>query len=127
MQSEHNGIYDATSGRLLYIQGDGVLTARNLELNSPRLTGDPVIFDGCQLERGDFYAAQLAGARFWDCDLAGADFSQAVLTGATLHGSRLDGVKHRREALRLRDAIKRNAVDELERVLERRAGRNGGC
>ena len=43
LQSECNGIYDATSGRLLYIQGDGLLTARKLELNPPRLTGDPVM------------------------------------------------------------------------------------
>ncbi len=43
LQSGYNGIYDATSGRLLYIQGDGVLTARKLELNPPRLSGDPVI------------------------------------------------------------------------------------
>ena len=43
LQSEYNGIYDTTSGRLLYIQGDGVLTARKLELNPPRLSGDPVI------------------------------------------------------------------------------------
>ena len=43
LQSAYNGIYDATAGRLLYIQGDGVLTARKLELHPPRLTGDPVI------------------------------------------------------------------------------------
>ena len=41
LQSEYNGIYDATSGRLLYIQGDRVLMARKLELNIPRLSGDP--------------------------------------------------------------------------------------
>ena len=43
VQSEANALYDANSGRLLYIQGDGVLTARKLELNPPRLSGDPVM------------------------------------------------------------------------------------
>ena len=43
LQSEYNGLYDATSGRLVYIQGDAVLTARKLELNPPRLSGNPLI------------------------------------------------------------------------------------
>ncbi len=43
IHSEFNGLYDAHSGHLLYIQGDGVLTACKLELNPPRLTGDPVV------------------------------------------------------------------------------------
>jgi len=41
LQSEHNGLYDPISRRLLYIQGDGTLMARRLELDPPRLTGDP--------------------------------------------------------------------------------------
>jgi len=41
--SEFNGLYDAMSRRLLYIQGNGTLMARRLELDPPRLTGDPVI------------------------------------------------------------------------------------
>ena len=41
-QSEFNGLYDAMSRRLLYIQGNGTLMARRLELDPPRLTGDPV-------------------------------------------------------------------------------------
>ncbi len=43
LQSEFNGLYDANTGRLIYMQGDGVLTARKLELNPPRLTGEPVV------------------------------------------------------------------------------------
>lgn len=43
LQSEHNGLYDPISRRLLYIQGDGKLMARRLELGPPRLTGDPAI------------------------------------------------------------------------------------
>ncbi len=42
-QSDFNGLYDAMSQRLLYIQGNGTLMARRLELDPPRLTGDPVI------------------------------------------------------------------------------------
>ena len=40
--TEHKAVYDAGAGRLLYIQGNGSLMARPLELNPPRLTGDPV-------------------------------------------------------------------------------------
>ena len=40
-QTEHKAVYDAREGRLLYIQGNGTLMARRLELNPPRLTGDP--------------------------------------------------------------------------------------
>jgi len=43
LQSEHNGLYDPISRRLLYGQGDGTLMARRLELDPPRLTGDPAI------------------------------------------------------------------------------------
>ena len=38
-----NGLYDANSGRLLYVQGEGTLMARKLELNPPRLSGDPAM------------------------------------------------------------------------------------
>ena len=41
--AEFNGLYDATSRRLLYLQGNGTLMARRLELDPPRLTGDPVM------------------------------------------------------------------------------------
>jgi len=41
--SEFNGLYDAMSRRLFYIQGNGTLVARRLDLDPPRLTGDPVI------------------------------------------------------------------------------------
>ena len=43
LATEFNGLYDANSGRLLYIQEDGNLMARKLELNPPRLSGDPVM------------------------------------------------------------------------------------
>ncbi len=41
--SKFNGLYDALSRRLLCIQGNGKLMARRLELDPPRLTGDPVM------------------------------------------------------------------------------------
>ena len=40
-QTEYKAEYDAGSGRLLYMQGAGVLMAQRLELDPPRLTGDP--------------------------------------------------------------------------------------
>ena len=43
LSTEFNGLYDSNSGRLLYIQGDGALMARKLELNPPRLSGEPVM------------------------------------------------------------------------------------
>ncbi len=43
MQSDYKVVYDAASGRLLYIQGAGTMMARHLELNPPRLTGDPLV------------------------------------------------------------------------------------
>ena len=43
IQTEHKAAYDAAAGRLLYIQGDGTLMARRLELGPPRLTGDPAV------------------------------------------------------------------------------------
>ena len=38
-----NALYDANSGRLLYVQGAGALMARKLELNPPRLSGEAVL------------------------------------------------------------------------------------
>ena len=43
VQTEHKAAYDAVAGRLLYIQGNGTLMARRLELDPPRLTGDPAV------------------------------------------------------------------------------------
>jgi Tol biopolymer transport system component len=43
IQTAFKAAYDAASGRLLYIQGNGTLMARRLELDPPRLTGDPVV------------------------------------------------------------------------------------
>ena len=42
LQTEFKALYDPASRRLLYMQGNGVLVARTLELDPPRLTGDPV-------------------------------------------------------------------------------------
>ena len=41
VQTEFKAEYDAGSGRLLYVQGAGTLMAQRLELDPPRLTGDP--------------------------------------------------------------------------------------
>ncbi|MBL8295042.1 MAG: protein kinase [Bryobacterales bacterium] len=43
VETQYKALYDAASGQLLYIQGNGTLMARRLELNPPRLTGDPVV------------------------------------------------------------------------------------
>jgi eukaryotic-like serine/threonine-protein kinase len=41
VQTQFKAEYDASSGRLLYVQGAGTLMAQRLELDPPRLTGDP--------------------------------------------------------------------------------------
>ena len=41
VQTEFKAEYDASSGRLLYVQDAGTLMAQTLELDPPRLTGDP--------------------------------------------------------------------------------------
>jgi hypothetical protein len=43
VQTEFKAEYDAGSGRLLYLQEAGVLMAQRLELDPPRLTGDPAM------------------------------------------------------------------------------------
>ncbi len=43
VQTEFQAAYDVASGRLLYIQGNGTLMARKLELDRPGLTGDPSV------------------------------------------------------------------------------------
>ena len=43
VHTEYKAAYDAVAGRLLYIQGDGTLMARRLELNPPKLTGEPAV------------------------------------------------------------------------------------
>ena len=42
VQTQYKAEYDPGSGRLLYILGEGMLMAQKLELDPPRLTGDPV-------------------------------------------------------------------------------------
>ena len=41
--SSFNALYDAASRHLLQVQGGGILTARAMEMDPPRLTGDPII------------------------------------------------------------------------------------
>jgi hypothetical protein len=49
--------YDAGSGRLLYLQGAGVLRAQRLELDPPRLTGDPaMVAKGVRFDFSNGYA-----------------------------------------------------------------------
>jgi uncharacterized protein YjbI with pentapeptide repeats len=55
--------------------------------------GERILFDFANLERADFYSAQLKFARFFDCDLRSADVSQAVVPGARFHGSVLSELK----------------------------------
>lgn len=43
LQTESKAVYDAVAGRLLYVQGEGTLMARRLEMDPPRLTGDPSV------------------------------------------------------------------------------------
>ncbi len=50
-------LYDSNSGNLLYIQGTGTLMAKRMELNPPRLLGDPVtIAENVLLSSGNRYA-----------------------------------------------------------------------
>ena len=41
MQAQYKAVYDAASGRLLYMPSSGTLMARRLELDPPRVEGDP--------------------------------------------------------------------------------------
>ena len=43
LQTEYRAVYDAVAGRLVYTQGNGTLMTRRLELDPPRLTGDPAV------------------------------------------------------------------------------------
>ena len=43
LESSHNAVYDPAAGRLLYIQENGALVSKRLELDPPRLTGDAVV------------------------------------------------------------------------------------
>lgn len=43
LPSSFNAIYDAASRHLLHVQGGGILTARRMEMDPPRLTGDPIV------------------------------------------------------------------------------------
>ena len=57
MQTEFKAAYDAGSGRLLYVQGAGTLMAQRLELDPPRLTGDPAtVAEGVRIAFSNGYA-----------------------------------------------------------------------
>ncbi len=43
LQTDNQVKYDASTGRLLYMQANGTLSARKVELHPPRLTGDPAV------------------------------------------------------------------------------------
>jgi uncharacterized protein YjbI with pentapeptide repeats len=63
------------------------------DVNLRRSTGERVLFDHVNVQRGDLYAAHLASACFFDCDLRGVDVSEAGLRGAKFHGSDLSEIK----------------------------------
>ncbi len=57
VQTQFKAAYDAGSGRLLYLEGAGVLMAQGLELDPPRLTGDPAtVAEGVRNVFSDAYA-----------------------------------------------------------------------
>ena len=57
VQTQFKAEYDAGSGRLLYLQGAGVLMAQRLELDPPRLVGDPAtVAEGVRNAFGNGYA-----------------------------------------------------------------------
>ena len=57
VRTEFKAAYDAGSRRLLYLQGAGVLMAQRLELDPPRLVGDPAtVAEGVRNSFGDTYA-----------------------------------------------------------------------
>jgi uncharacterized protein YjbI with pentapeptide repeats len=55
--------------------------------------GDRVVFDHVNLQKGDFYGADLKSAGFFDCDMSETDVSRAVLPRARFHGSLLSDIK----------------------------------
>ena len=57
VQTQFKAEYDAGSGRLLYVQGAGMLMAQRLELDPPRLTGDPAtVAEGVRIAFNNGYA-----------------------------------------------------------------------
>src|SRR5262245_54745504 len=57
VQTQVKAAYDAGSRRLLYLQGAGVLMAQRLELDPPRLTGDPAaVAEGVRIAPNNGYA-----------------------------------------------------------------------
>ncbi len=67
--------------------------ARLDDVNLRRSSGERVVFDHVNLQRGDLYAARLTSTRFFDCDLRGVDVSGADLRRARFHGSDLSELK----------------------------------
>jgi serine/threonine protein kinase len=57
VQTQFRAEYDAGSGRLLYVQGAGTVMAQRLELDPPRLTGDPAtVAEGVRITLNNGYA-----------------------------------------------------------------------
>jgi len=57
LETPYSASYEANTKRLLYIQGEGTLLARKLDLDPVRLSGDPVtIAEGVRLASVDRYA-----------------------------------------------------------------------
>jgi uncharacterized protein YjbI with pentapeptide repeats len=63
------------------------------DVNLRGSTGDRVLFEHVNLERGDLYGAHFISTCFFDCDLRGVDVSEAKLRGARFHGSDLSAIK----------------------------------
>ena len=57
VESGYRAVYDASTKRLLYMQGAGVLMARKLELDPPRLSGEAVtVAEGVRVATNTGYA-----------------------------------------------------------------------
>ncbi len=62
-------------------------------INFRMTTGDRVVFDHVNLQKGELTSAHLVSACFFDCDLSETDVSQASLPQARFHGSILTDIK----------------------------------
>ena len=57
LETGYRAVYDASSKRLLFLQGNGTLMARKLELNPPRLIGEAVtVAEGVRFATANRYA-----------------------------------------------------------------------
>jgi uncharacterized protein YjbI with pentapeptide repeats len=56
-------------------------------------TGERMLFEHVNLERGDLYGVHFTSTCFFDCDLRGVDVSGSRLEGSKFHGSDLSEIK----------------------------------